>query len=432
MTAPRTREHANPPSPPERRPPRRGGGSSPSPYIYASAAGRPAGPARLFGARRGLGRSARALATLAMLAILGALLLPATARAQTVTTLVSNIEQDTHSFFNRSAMGQDRAQQFTTGGNAGGYNLDSIELKVTSYENAVVTVSLHAESSGNPESTSLFTFTNPTAGVVADSDNTFTAPDNTTLMASTAYYIVVGGADDPDETSNSFSLATASSGDEDEGGAVNSEGTADWEISNNNLSLLTGTGWETSSRPHMIRINGTAAGGGTPTLSTDATLSGGTVTAGSTTLVTFASGTYTYTASVANGVEEVTVAPVTNHASATVGYLLGDAGDEDDLEDADAMEDDFQVALAVGANRIVVSVTAEDGTTYLDYVVTVTRAAAAMTPTCTLNAGDLWCGVLTIGTAVAPGATSYGYVPLGIAGLTFAEFLHARGNANYV
>ena len=38
--------------------------------------------------------------------------------------------------------------------------------------------------------------------------------------------------------------------------------------------------------------------------------------------------------------------------------------------------------------------------------------------TCTLNAGDLWCGDLTIGTASAgPGATSHGYVPLSNAGL---------------
>ena len=113
----------------------------------------------------------------------------------------------------------------------------------------------------------------------------------------------------------------------------------------------------------------------TPTASTDATLSGGTVTAGSTTLVTFASGTATYTASVANGVEEVTFAP-TKHAEATVRYLKG----TDVLTDADGTDDGFQVALAVGANAITVEVTAEDGTTTQDYTVTVTRAAGASTP----------------------------------------------------
>ena len=52
MTAPRTREQADPP---DRQPPRRGGGSSL--YTYdVSAAGQPADLARLAGARRGLVR----------------------------------------------------------------------------------------------------------------------------------------------------------------------------------------------------------------------------------------------------------------------------------------------------------------------------------------------------------------------------------------
>ena len=361
MTAPRAREQANPPAPPDRRPPRRGGGSSPSPYTYASAAGRPAGPAR----------PRLALAAAALLALTGALALPATAQAD---VLVSNIEQDTHSFFNIK-VSRDKAQQFTTGGNTSGYNLDSVELKVGNYENVMVTVRLYSDSSGNP-GTSIFTFTNPTAGVVANSDNTFTAPANTTLMASTPYHIVVSGADDPDETSNDFRLDTAGSDNEDEGGAVNSEGTADWEIGDTNLSLDTQDPpqWaEGTTRPFMIRVNGTAVGA-TPAVSTDATLSGGTVKAGSTTLVTFASGTTSYTASVANNVEEVTFAP-THHASATVRYLKG----TDVLTDAASTDDGFQVgSLAVGANAITVEVTAEDGTTTQTYTVTVTRAAAVL------------------------------------------------------
>ena len=127
-------------------------------------------------------------------------------------------------------------------------------------------------------------------------------------------------------------------------------------------------------------------------VSTDATLSGGTVTAGSTTLVTFASDTTAYTASVANGVEEVTFAP-TKHAEATVRYLKG----TDVLTDADGTDDGFQVALAVGANAITVEVTAEDGTTTQDYTVTVTRAAGASTP--------VWSTTLTVGKS----GNRYGY-----------------------
>ena len=56
-----------------------------------------------------------------------------------------------------------------------------------------------------------------------------------------------------------------------------------------------------------------------------------------------------------------------------------------------------QVVLAVGANVIKVKVTAEDGTTTRTYTVTATRA-----PTCTPDtaAGDIWCGVVTVGAIV--------------------------------
>ena len=83
VTAPRPREQSDPPSPPDRRPSRRGG--HPSPYIYAvSAAGRPAGFARVCVARRGLVRSARALAAAVLLVLSGALAVPA--QAQTTCT----------------------------------------------------------------------------------------------------------------------------------------------------------------------------------------------------------------------------------------------------------------------------------------------------------------------------------------------------------
>ena len=82
MAAPRQREQRRPPSPPDRRPPRRGGGSSPSTYAASAPAGRPAGPARLRSTRRVLVRSARALAAAALLALSGALALPAQAQEE--------------------------------------------------------------------------------------------------------------------------------------------------------------------------------------------------------------------------------------------------------------------------------------------------------------------------------------------------------------
>ena len=111
-------------------------------------------------------------------------------------------------------------------------------------------------------------------------------------------------------------------------------------------------------------------------LSTDATLSDLSLGTGVTLSPAFASGTVTYTASVANSVDEVTVTPTTNHASATVEIL---DTDDNALDDADDMEDDFQVALSVGDTVIKVKVTAEDSTSTQTYTVTVTRAAE-MTP----------------------------------------------------
>ena len=103
------------------------------------------------------------------------------------------------------------------------------------------------------------------------------------------------------------------------------------------------------------------------------TLSALTVSVGGTDLLTFASGTTTYTAMVTNDVETVTFTATKNDDGASVAYLDSDGNT---LDDADTTEDGFQVALSVGANAITVRVTAEDGMTAQDYTVTVTRAEA--------------------------------------------------------
>ena len=97
MTAPRLQEQRRPPSPPDRRPHRRGGRPS---YKTESAAGRPAGLPRLAGARRGLVRSARVLAAVAWLSLLGALALPAPAQAQT-TGICDRTQQVQDEILNR-------------------------------------------------------------------------------------------------------------------------------------------------------------------------------------------------------------------------------------------------------------------------------------------------------------------------------------------
>ena len=85
----------------------------------------------------------------------------------------------------------------------------------------------------------------------------------------------------------------------------------------------------------------------------------------------FVSGTTSYMASVPNGVEQITIAPMTTNNGARVAYFNGS---DTAIPDADTMKNGQQVSLAVGANTIEVKVTAADGTTMLTYTVTVTRA----------------------------------------------------------
>ena len=99
--------------------------------------------------------------------------------------------------------------------------------------------------------------------------------------------------------------------------------------------------------------------------STDATLSGLTLTGVD--FGTFTSSTVTYTASVAYSVSETTVTPTLNDSDASYVTKLG--GTE---------VSDGTVSLAVGSNVITVDVTAEDGSTTQTYTVTVTRAAAPL------------------------------------------------------
>jgi hypothetical protein len=97
--------------------------------------------------------------------------------------------------------------------------------------------------------------------------------------------------------------------------------------------------------------------GGASEASTDATLFSLTVSSGTLTPV-FDPDTTSYTSSVANGVNRITVTALANHAGAKVAG----AGD---------------ISLAVGANEIKVTVTAEDNVTTKEYVIVITRRASS-------------------------------------------------------
>ena len=125
-------------------------------------------------------------------------------------------------------------------------------------------------------------------------------------------------------------------------------------------------------------------------LSTDATLSG--LTLSGVDFGTFASGTTSYTASVANSVSQTTVTPTMNHSGASYVIKLNGVTDEDGV-----------ISLSVRSNIITIEVTAEDGETTRTYTVAVTRAAALSTDA-TLN--GLTLSGVDFGT-FASGTTSY-------------------------
>ena len=240
MTAPRAREQSDPSSPPDRRPPRRGGGSSPS-TSAASAVGRAAGPARLSGARRGLLRSARALAAAALLTLSGALALPATAQAE---VLVSNFDQLQQTSISLS--GRPVAQGFTTGQSGSNFPLTSIEVKLLGTTAGVtVTAKVRTSSGGAPGSVHA---TLSLSGTLAEGSNTFTAPANTTLAANTSYFLVLQS----DATSDLWISALTSRGE---------AGVPGWEIADEHRPFVSEIlGWGTSSGIFQIRVNGTDTG----------------------------------------------------------------------------------------------------------------------------------------------------------------------------
>ena len=144
--------------------------------------------------------------------------------------------------------------------------------------------------------------------------------------------------------------------------------------------------------------------------STDATLSalslsGVTLSSG------FAADMLTYTASVGNDVASTTVTATATHDGATVAIVPVDADDT---------ADGHQVALGVGDTDIVVTVTAEDGTTMQTYTVTVTRAEKlAVTATAnpsTVNGG----GTAQLSSTVtgSVGNVSYSWIAEGLGTLS--------------
>ena len=85
---------------------------------------------------------------------------------------------------------------------------------------------------------------------------------------------------------------------------------------------------------------------------------------------TFDAATLEYAATVADGVDEITIIPTLNDTGAS--YEIQD-GDGTALTDADTSQDDFQVSVSRGLSTIQIEVTAEDDLTTQTYTVTMNR-----------------------------------------------------------
>ena len=191
-----------------------------------------------------------------------------TSSAVSSSVLVSNMGQTAPHSADLSRA--DYAQGFTTGSNAGGYTLTSVEIDIFTVRTSTdFSVSIHAsEANPNPSlprrpSTRLATLTAP--GTLTTGANAFTHT-GLDLSANTTYFVVVDS-----NAANTPSLDVTERPNEDSGGA------AGWSIENSNWNRLrasTGTWGNTASRVLLIRVNGsakTAAPASVVTLSLDKT-----------------------------------------------------------------------------------------------------------------------------------------------------------------
>ena len=192
------------------------------------------------------------LAGAAWLAALGALALPATAQAQEADeVLLSNLGQSSSGGINISSAIA-FAQGFTTGSNASGYHLGSIELDVFAVPNtpADVTIALWSATSDSKPDALVATLTH-SSGTWATGLNIFNAPAGTELDANTMYFVHVsysGQNPSPEITDTESTSADA-------------DGAADWSVGDRFRSISGGEWVDTPGYRSKLRINGRAVGG---------------------------------------------------------------------------------------------------------------------------------------------------------------------------
>jgi hypothetical protein len=172
--------------------------------------------------------------------------------AQTVV-LVSNVGQTAGNSLSAAAgPNYVLAQGFTTGANAAGYTLSSIEVRLENTSASVATRNVPTVKvvSGSVTGTEIATLDGGSDSISANTtvNRTYTAPGNTGLAASTTYYVVIEGGSD------NLAVLAVTSDSEDDGGETG------WSIADNGLfrfAVVMGLFANTSRYSYMIRVNGT-------------------------------------------------------------------------------------------------------------------------------------------------------------------------------
>ena len=115
----------------------------------------------------------------------------APAAAQTEQTLVSNLGQTSN-----GSVGSGSTQfgvAFSTGPNAEGYTLNSVDMDIRAGTGSEVTLQIWSATNANRPNAREYTLVNPSTGEL-DGVETFTAPANTVLKASTRYFLLFNRA----------------------------------------------------------------------------------------------------------------------------------------------------------------------------------------------------------------------------------------------
>ena len=191
----------------------------------------------------------RAGARAAVLALAALAVLALAVPAQAQTTYVSNIGQSEDAS-SLAFLSFDQGQGFTTGTDTAGYVLGSVDIRLdisrgsASTGSQIPTVTIVQ---GTPTGTVVATLSKPASlAGTGTADYTFKAPVNTTLSASTTYYVVI------ESSISGISTARTNVDDEDSGGE------SGWSI--NNVSNWRNSGssgsFSTAASALMIKVKG--------------------------------------------------------------------------------------------------------------------------------------------------------------------------------